>query len=188
MSPSAVLPSLDAASAQDTMTTALTSAPSVLLPKRKKVDPAKKKALWTLSSSSTSQIDAEALLTPADKQRPVPTCEPVTSGSAPRRKRACKNCTCGLAELEEEEINMSKVIRTIASAQIDDTTEEVRQQQQAEQERLVRAAKAAPNATSSCGSCYLGDAFRCAGCPYLGLPAFKPGEKVEIELGMDDDI
>ena len=164
---------------------------------RTKTDPATKKALWTSGSPSGPMIDAEALLTPADKARPIPTCEPV-SGATPRRKKACKGCSCGLAELEEEERQTSKVV--LLDGSIDGQARAVAQD---EKQRLIDAVKSAPKATSSCGSCFLGDAFRCAGCPYLGiifraiflsdliasltgLPAFKPGEKVEIDFGMDD--
>ncbi|KAF9233049.1 cytokine-induced anti-apoptosis inhibitor 1, Fe-S biogenesis-domain-containing protein [Melanogaster broomeanus] len=90
---------------------------------------------------------------PADCARPVPICGPATVGT-PRRKKACKNCSCGLTEIEAEEATTANV--------------------------------AAPKATSSCGSCFLGDAFRCASCPYLGPRVFNPGEKVEIDFGTDD--
>jgi hypothetical protein len=141
------------------------AAPTAIALPLRRIDPERKsskKALWTLNSPSTPSIDAESLLTPADRERPVPTCEPFNP-NAPRRKKACKNCSCGLAELEQEELRQSKVVMLDGS--VDGSAVEVGQ---SEKERLVNAAKAAPKATSSCGSCFLGDAFRCASCPYLG--------------------
>jgi len=154
------------------------------VPLRRSADPqreASKKALWELSSPSAPLIDGESLLTPADRARPIPACEPVVDGATPTRKKACKNCSCGLAEFEAEEEKAQKVV-LVDGAEHGSTVEVGK----GEKERLVRAAAAAPKITSSCGSCYLGDAFRCSSCPYLGLPAFKPGEKVEINSGTDD--
>lgn len=171
MAPATLLASLG--STHTPMIAAISSAPSVPLPNRKKTDPAKKKALWALSSSATPQIDAESLLTPADKQRPEPVCEP-TDGSKPGRKKACKNCTCGLAELEEEEVTSPPAIADVQvqplPAQGDSAATDPlsAREQPDEKERLARAAEAAPSAKSGCGSCFLGDAFRCASCPYLG--------------------
>jgi len=185
-------------SASFTLGKKATTAPALPLLSRKKTDLAGKKALWSLNTPASSVIDAEALLTAEDKARPVPLCEPVTSAT-PRRKKACKGCTCGLAELEEEERQNGNVVVLDGSI-----NGEAREMTQGERARLIQAAIAAPKATSSCGSCFLGDAFRCADCPYrgkrlfsihivsfvqyhyAGLPAFKPGEKVEIDFGMDD--
>src|ERR1700722_14266052 len=79
------------------------------LPSADKERMSSKKALWTLTSPSAPTIDPESLLTPADRERPIPTCEPVNP-AAPRRKRACKTCTCGLIELEAKEAKQGKIV------------------------------------------------------------------------------
>ncbi|KAK9459410.1 cytokine-induced anti-apoptosis inhibitor 1, Fe-S biogenesis-domain-containing protein [Lipomyces oligophaga] len=93
-----------------------------------------------------------------------------TSGK--RRRKACKDCTCGLRELElqEEERVKTQQIQVV-SLSLDDT---------AEIDFTI------PGKTGSCGNCSLGDAFRCDGCPYLGLPPFKEGEVVSLDaIGND---
>lgn len=116
---------------------------------------------WKMSTNDLAEnelVDEDALLEqsklPAD-YKPAGGCGDADGG----KKRACANCTCGLAEEE------AKGTAT---------------QPKTEEEKLVKA--------SSCGNCYKGDAFRCASCPFLGKPAFEPGqEKVVLSLG-DDDI
>jgi len=89
-------------------------------------------------------IDEDALLEEEDFKKPDASSLRVCGTSG--KRKACKDCSCGLAEELSGEKAQSNV----------------------------------PPVKSSCGSCYLGDAFRCATCPYMGTPAFKPGEKVQL--------
>jgi hypothetical protein len=79
--------------------------------------------------------------------------------SCSTKPKACANCSCGRAELEA----------VVESGQAVDVAKNVE----------------TGKVSSSCGNCYLGDAFRCGGCPYKGLPAFKPGDKVKLDLSKD---
>ncbi|XP_071613392.1 anamorsin [Heliangelus exortis] len=112
------------------------------------VDPSAAK-LWTLSANDMNDeemdlLDSDELLDSEDLKKPDPSSLRAPSCKEMGKKKACKNCTCGLAEELEQE-------------------------------------KRSSQPKSACGNCYLGDAFRCASCPYLGMPAFKPGEKILLK-------
>ncbi|XP_028263870.1 anamorsin isoform X1 [Parambassis ranga] len=129
---------------------------------KKTPKPAEKPALdpntvkmWTLSANDINDddvdlLDSDALLDEDDLKKPDPASlkAPSCGEGGAKKKKACKNCTCGLAEELEQE---------------------------SKEKQKTNLPK------SACGSCYLGDAFRCASCPYLGMPAFKPGEKIVLD-------
>jgi hypothetical protein len=162
------------------------AAPSIPFPRRP-VDPSQKsskQAIWALNSASAPSIDSNALLTESDRVRPTPSCEPPIDDK-PKKRKACKGCTCGLFEYEEEERQKSDLVVLDLEGGKGQETKIVSRE---ENEKLRAAAKLANKATSSCGSCYLGDAFRCEGCPYMGLPAFEPGQQVQLPPDTDDLI
>lgn len=98
----------------------------------------------------------------------------ITCGkSKTKKKKACKDCSCGIKEEEEAEID------NIRSQQ--DTVVKFTEDELTEIDFTIDGKK-----VGGCGSCSLGDAFRCTGCPYLGLPAFKPGEPINLDSITDD--
>ena len=145
-----------------------TPAPVMSLRNKRNLEASRKAkaAVWAISPASAATIDPNSLLTPEDLARPVPTCEPPSEDGRVKRKRACKGCTCGLAELEAEEAANQPVV--VLDTRADNEGGLIKEMSLSDRERLKIVAQNAGKATSSCGSCFLGDAFRCAGCPYLG--------------------
>jgi len=115
--------------------------------------------------------------------------------SGKKRRKACKDCTCGLKEIEEQEESQQRSLqdsilgKMAQSATLEAIKIEERLKKLAvkfSDEDLAEIDFTIQGKTGGCGSCALGDAFRCDGCPYLGLPPFKPGEVVTIDsLGED---
>ncbi|POS78936.1 dre-2 [Diaporthe helianthi] len=113
-------------------------------------------------------IDEDELMTEEDMNRPVqmpPECKPEPG----KKRRACKDCTCGLAERIEAQDKARR-----AKADKDLNALKLKSEDLNELDFTVQGK------TGSCGSCSLGDAFRCSDCPYIGLPPFKPGEEITI--------
>ena len=93
-----------------------------------------------------------------------------------KRRRACKDCTCGLAQKLEAE-DAAKRARAEAQLKKDAATATA---VKLSADDLAEVDFTVPGKVGSCGNCSLGDAFRCDGCPYIGLPPFKPGEEVML--------
>ncbi|EMD97731.1 hypothetical protein COCC4DRAFT_82935 [Bipolaris maydis ATCC 48331] len=118
-------------------------------------------------------IDEDEFITEADMARPViqpPECQPKPG----KRRRACKDCTCGMKEkLEAEDAaRRASADKALNALKLD-------------ADDLAEVDFTVQGKVGSCGNCALGDAFRCDGCPYIGLPAFKPGEEVRL---LNNDI
>ncbi|CAO1620307.1 unnamed protein product [Parajaminaea phylloscopi] len=200
------------AMAVDSADPAPAASSSSALPLRRKLNLANgatkpKASLWS-TAPAPQQLDPESLLSEADRLVPQAArredCDLESAIAGGRKKKACKGCTCGLRELEEEEeaarFNGTSIVKLDPSDQDlpsgsaagppgakTEVTETV-----VDENGVTRVVKRiqvdTKGASSSCGSCFLGDAFRCSSCPYLGMPAFQPGEKVMIPDSMDDDI
>ncbi|POW08311.1 hypothetical protein PSTT_07617, partial [Puccinia striiformis] len=155
-----------------TATKSASNSVTINLPKK-----STKASLWSFSTTNeTELIDDTSLLTEEDLKKPenIITSEDCNPKKA---KKACKNCTCGLRELElSQEDDLPAHLKNPGQPTSDQDPSKL----------IVNGV--AKTLTSSCGSCYLGDAFRCSSCPYLGMPAFEPGQPVKLTAEMGDDL
>jgi phage tail sheath protein FI len=169
-SSAATTPAVVSLAAAPAAAAAVSLASRPLTLKRSK-DKAAKAAIWAIDSPALGD-GGRSLLTPTDRARPECVI-PDDTGKIVKRRRACKDCTCGLAEVEKEEEERAAV--TLREAQKafflegdDDIPDMVRKATGGVEGVWPVNRRAEAKKTSSCNSCYLGDAFRCASCPYLG--------------------
>lgn len=121
-------------------------------------------AAWAAALASDAdapRVDEDALLA---RDGVAPGSGDACAPAEGAKRKPCKDCSCGLADVDDKE-------------------------EEEEKEEKKKTVDTKDAAKSSCGNCTLGDAFRCGGCPYLGLPPFKPGEKVALPTSfMTSDI
>ncbi|EMR09142.1 hypothetical protein PNEG_02485 [Pneumocystis murina B123] len=125
-----------------------------------------KKNNYNIKFDNIELINEDDLLEPSDLIPPTYENNFCNNQSIKKKKR-CKNCTCGLKQDETE-----------ITEKIDKMTIHLLKEHELGDIDFIKAS----NIISNCGNCYLGDAFRCSKCPYFGMPAFKPGEKIQLKL------
>ncbi|CAH6720538.1 fe-S cluster assembly protein Dre2p [[Candida] jaroonii] len=155
---------------------------------KRKLDKMKLTYFSDSDGESDSEIDENELLESNYTLIKPKKCD--TTGK--KRRKACKDCTCGLKELEEQELNNQQTLQSKLLSSLSQQATSANREAIAIEERLANKVKldfkdmseidfTIKGKTGGCNSCSLGDAFRCDGCPYLGLPAFKPGEVISLD-------
>lgn len=119
-----------------------------------------KNNVWSLGANDMMDddidlVDEDALLDHEEEQVVIPKTSILEDCGTGigSSRKPCKNCTCGRAEKQNEKNDNAETAKMYDANQ------------------------------SSCGKCHLGDAFRCASCPYLGMPAFDANsDTVKLQL------
>ncbi|KAL9541328.1 hypothetical protein MBANPS3_009179 [Mucor bainieri] len=132
---------------------------------------AEKKQVWLINTNDNDEgidmelEDEEGLLDKEDRTKPTKASltRPDDCDFTDGKRKSCKGCTCGREESDEEEQG-----NVVALDLMDDIQQEVIE------------VDPTPKQSSGCGSCSLGDAFRCSTCPYMGMPAFNEGDKIKL--------